>query len=76
MNNTKVLLTLLAIWGATTIILGLFQLQIYFPFNIADAEPIPYHRWQSVRSGCSTTMIYFIVKYVDRGETRIFPISR
>ncbi len=64
MNITKVILILLAIIGLLIIFLGLFQLQIYFPFNITDAEPIPYHRWQGVRFATIATIIYFIVQYL------------
>ena len=68
MNITKVLLTLLAIIGAIIVFLGLFQLQIYFPFNIADAAPIPYHRWQGVRFATIATLIYFIIQYLIGGR--------
>ena len=64
MNIIKVLLILLAIIGLIIIVLGLFQLQIYFPLNIADAKPIPYHRWQGVRFATIATIIYFIVQYL------------
>ena len=68
MSLPKVLLLLLAIWGALVIILGLFDLQIFFPFNIADAEPIPYHRWQTVRFSAFATIIYFIIRYLIGGR--------
>ena len=45
MSITKIILILLAIWGMLVIILGLLKLHVFFPFNIADAEAIPYHRW-------------------------------
>ncbi len=64
MNIIKVILILLAIIGLIIIFLGLLELQVYFPFNIADAEPIPYHRWQGVRFATIATIIYFIVQYL------------
>ena len=68
MNVSKILLALLAIWGTLVIILGLFNLQIFFPFNIADAEPIPYHRWQTVRFSAFATVIYLIIRYLIGGR--------
>ena len=68
MSISKILLILLAIWGTLVIILGLLKLQIYFPFNIADAEAIPYHRWQTVRFSAFTTVIYLIIRYLIGGR--------
>ena len=68
MSISKMLLVLLAIWCALVIILGLFKLQIFFPFNIADAEPIPYHRWQAVRFSAFATIIYLIIRYLIGGR--------
>ena len=68
MSISKMLLVLLAIWCALVIILGLFNLQIFFPFNIADAEPIPYHRWQTVRFSAFATIIYLIIRYLIGGR--------
>ena len=68
MNVSKILLVLLAIWGTLVIILGLFNLQIFFPFNIADAEAIPYHRWQTVRFSAFATVIYLIIRYLIGGR--------
>ena len=68
MSISKIILTLLAIWGTLVIILGLLKLHIFFPFKIADAEPIPYHRWQSVRFSAFATVIYFIIRYLIGGR--------
>ena len=68
MSISKILLILLAIWGTLVIILGLLKLQIYFPFNIADAEAIPYHRWQTVRFSAFATVIYLIIRYLIGGR--------
>ena len=68
MSITKIILILLAIWGTLVIILGLLKLQIYFPFNIADAEAIPYHRWQTVRFSAFATVIYLIIRYLIGGR--------
>ena len=68
MSITKIILVFLAIWATLVIILGLFKLQIFFPFNIVDAEPIPYHRWQTVRFSAFATVIYLIIRYIIGGR--------
>ena len=68
MSITKIILVFLAIWATVVIILGLFKLQIFFPFNIVDAEPIPYHRWQTVRFSAFATVIYLIIRYLIGGR--------
>ena len=68
MSIPKILLGLLALWATVVIFLGLFKLQIFFPFNVADAEPIPYHRWQTVRFSAFGTMIYFTLRYLIGGR--------
>ena len=64
MNYCKILLGLLGVWAVMVVILGLFKLQVYFPFNIGSAEEIPYHRWQTVRFTTFLTVAYFIFRYI------------
>ena len=68
MNISKIILVLLAIWGTLVIILGLLKLHLFFPFNIADAEAIPYHRWQTVRFSAFATVIYLVIRYLIGGR--------
>ena len=68
MSISKIILTLLAVWGSLVIILGLLKLHMFFPFNIVDAEAIPYHRWQTVRFSSFATVIYFIIRYLIGGR--------
>ena len=68
MSISKILLILLAIWGTVVIILGLLKLHMFFPFNIVDAEAIPYHRWQTVRFSAFATVIYLIIRYLIGGR--------
>ena len=65
MNFIKILLGLLATWATSIVILGFFDLQIYFPFNIGSAQDIPYHRWQTVRFTTFLTISYFIIRFVS-----------
>ena len=60
----KILLGLLGIWAVTTVVLGLFNLQVYFPFNLSAAQEIPYHRWQTVRFTTFLTIAYFCFRFV------------
>ena len=64
MNWTKIVLGALGVWACCIVLLGLFKLQIYFPFNIGGADEIPYHRWQTVRFSTFLTIAYFIFRYV------------
>ncbi len=65
MNFIKILLGLLATWATSIVILGFFDLQIYFPFNIGSAQDIPYHRWQTVHFTTLLTISYFIIRFVS-----------
>ena len=65
MNFIKILLGLLATWATSIVILGFFDLQIYFPFNIGSAQDIPYHRWQTVRFTTFLTISYFIIRFIS-----------
>jgi hypothetical protein len=68
MSIAKILLILLAIWGFVTIVLGLFELQIYFPFHVTGSEEIPYHRMEVVRYASFATAIYFVYKFLIGGK--------
>ena len=61
----KTLLCLIAIWAITIVILGFFDLQIFFPFNLGSAQDIPYHRWQTVRFSTFLTISYFILRFIS-----------
>ena len=62
--HLRIILGLIGIWALTTVILGVFNLQIYFPFNIGSAQEIPYHRWQTVRFTTFLTIAYFIFRFI------------
>jgi len=61
----KTVLFLLAIWAITIVILGFFDLQVFFPFYIGSAHDIPYHRWQTVRFTTFLTISYFILRFIS-----------
>ena len=61
----KILLSIIAIWAITIVILGFFDLQVFFPFNLGSAQDIPYHRWQTVRFSTFLTISYFILRFIS-----------
>ena len=61
----KTILCLIAIWAISVVILGFFGLQIFFPFNIASAQDLPYHRWQTIRFSTFLTISYFILRFIS-----------
>ena len=52
-----------------------FGVQIYFPFRLAEAESIPYHRWQSVRVAVFLTLSLFMILYLLNASREIAPIK-
>jgi hypothetical protein len=64
----KTLLCALAFWALSVVIMGFFDLQIYFPFNVGSAKDIPYHRWQTVRFSTFLTISYFILRFISESR--------
>jgi len=64
MNWTKIIIGALGVWACIVVFLGLFKLQIHFPFNLGATDEIPYHRWQTVRFSTFLTISYYIFRYV------------
>jgi len=62
----------IAIWAIYVSIQAFLGVTIYFPFITADAEPVPYYRWQSVRIAVFITVAYFSVLHLFR-EDREYP---
>ena len=52
-----------------------FGVQIHFPFRLADAESIPYHRWQSVRVAVFLTLSLFMILHLLNASREIAPIK-
>ena len=65
---TKIVLSLISIWALLAIILGLFELQIYFPLNVSGPEQIPYHRMEVLRYAIFATVIYFSIRFLRGGR--------
>ena len=64
----KTLLCALAFWALSVVIMGFFDLQIYFPFNVGSAKDIPYHRWQTIRFSTFLTISYFILRFISKSR--------
>ena len=72
---SKLLIGLLALWGIYASVTALFGVSIYFPLRLADAEPIPYHRWQTARISVFLTFAYFSFIHLLNGSREIYPIK-
>jgi len=66
----NLLIAFIAIWAIYVSIQAFLGVTIYFPFVTADAEPIPYHRWQSVRIAVFITIAYFSVLHLFREDKK------
>ena len=49
-------------------------IQIYFPFNIAEGEEIPYHRMQSIRVAVFITFTFYGALYLINSVREVYPI--
>ncbi len=72
---STVLLLFLAVYSVLTALGAFAGITIYFPFNISDAESIPYHRWQSVRVAVFLAFAYFTLLHIFRGTKALYPIK-
>ena len=70
----KIIATLLTVWATYTAISTFFGINFYFPFRLAESEPIPEHRWQSVRIGVCLTFAYYGVLYIMKASKPVYPI--
>ena len=71
---TKLLLILLILWALYVSVTAFFGVQLYFPLRLAEAEPIPYHRWQSVRISVFLTLCLFMIIYLFDASKTYSPI--
>ena len=64
-------LTIFAIFLGICAVLGF---QIYFPFNVAEGEEIPYHRMQSIRVAVFISFTYYGALYLINSIKEVYPI--
>ena len=72
---SKLLVGLLALWAIYASVAAFFGISIYFPLRLADAEPIPYHRWQSARVSVFLTFAYFAIIHLLNGSREMYPVK-
>ena len=72
---SKLLVGLLALWAVYASVTAFFGISVYFPLRLADAEPIPYHRWQSARISVFLTFAYFAIIYLLNGSREMYPVK-
>ena len=65
------ILSIFAIFLGTCAVLGI---QIYFPFNVAEGEEIPYHRMQSIRVAVFITFAFYGALYLISSIREVYPI--
>ena len=70
----KLLVLILSIFAVFLGICAVLGIQIYFPFNIAEGEEIPYHRMQSIRVAVFITFTFYGALYLVNSIKEVYPI--
>ena len=70
----KLLVFTLSIFAIFLGICAVLGIQIYFPFNVAEGEEIPYHRMQSIRVAVFITFTYYGALYLINSIKEVYPI--
>ena len=70
----KLLVFTLSIFAIFLGICAVLGIQIYFPFNLAEGEEIPYHRMQSIRVAVFITFTYYGALYLINSIKVVYPI--
>jgi len=70
----KVLVLTLSIFAVFLGVCAFFGIQIYFPFNVAEGEEIPYHRMQSIRVAVFITFTFYGTLYLINSIKEVYPI--
>ena len=53
---------------------AVMNISIYYPFQIVEGEPIPEHRWQSVRVAVLLTFAFYGFMYLFNASREVYPI--
>ena len=70
----KLLVLILSIFAIFLGICAILGIQIYFPFNVAEGEEIPYHRMQSIRVAVFITFTFYGTLYLINSIREVYPI--
>ena len=69
----KLLVFTLSIFAIFLGICAVLGIQIYFPFNVAEGEEIPYHRMQSIRVAVFITFTFYGALYLINSIREVYP---
>ena len=70
----KLLVLILSIFAIFLGICAVLGIQIYFPFNVAEGEEIPYHRMQGIRVAVFITFTFYGALYLINSIKEVYPI--
>ena len=70
----KLLVFILSVFSIFLGVCAVLGIQIYFPFNLAEGEEIPYHRMQSIRVAVFITFTYYGALYLINSIKEVYPI--
>ena len=70
----KLLVLILSIFAIFLGICAVLGIQIYFPFNVAEGEEIPYHRMQSIRVAVFISFTFYGALYLINSIKEVYPI--
>ena len=72
---SKIIISLLTLWAVSAFIAEIMGVTIFFPFNIAERQEIPYHRLSSLRLSIMLTFAYFGFRYLFLQTDKLYPIQ-
>ena len=72
---SKLVIGSLALWAVYASVTAFFGVSVYFPLRLADADTIPYHRWQAVRISVFLTFAYFSIIHLLNGSREMYPVK-
>ena len=70
----NLLVGLLTLWAIYTIVSNFVGVMVYFPFNLAVEQDIPYHRWQTARLAVFATFAFYGVMHLLHGSREVYPV--
>ena len=70
----NLLVCFLSLWAIYTIVSSFVGVTVYFPFNLATDQDIPYHRWQSVRLALFATFAFYGFMHLLHGSREVYPV--
>jgi len=70
----NLLVGLLSLWAIYTIVSNFVGVTVYFPFNLAVEQEIPYHRWPTARLAVFATFAFYGVMHLLHGSREVYPV--